>query len=73
MVDLLGMRQTEMVMTGIIARQTFATQANTMRKFWDISSKRAQALEFHGQTIAGRQTPISLTPSACFAISSAHF
>lgn len=43
-VDLLGMRQTEMVMTGIIARQTFATQANTMRKFWDISSKRAQAL-----------------------------
>lgn len=43
-VDLLGMRQTGLVMTGIIARQSIATQGQSLRKFWDISSKRAQAL-----------------------------
>lgn len=43
-VDLLGINQTGLLMTGIIARQSIEIKANSLRKFWDISSKRAQAL-----------------------------
>jgi HD-like signal output (HDOD) protein len=43
-VNLIGTTQTGILMTGIIARQSVTGSANTMAKFWDFSSKRAQAL-----------------------------
>ncbi|MBY0573310.1 MAG: HDOD domain-containing protein [Undibacterium sp.] len=43
-VDLLGMNQTTLLMTGIIVRQTLDVKAKMLRNFWDVSSKRAHAL-----------------------------
>ena len=43
-VSLIGITQTGILMTGIIARQSVTGNASTMGKFWDFSSKRAQAL-----------------------------
>lgn len=43
-VSLIGIAQTGILMTGIIARQSVTGNANLMGKFWDFSSKRAQAL-----------------------------
>lgn len=43
-VDLIGTSQTVLLMTGIIARQSLEVKGNAVRKFWDFSSKRAQAL-----------------------------
>jgi HD-like signal output (HDOD) protein len=43
-VSLIGITQTGTLMTGIIARQAVTSNANSMGKFWDFSSKRAQAL-----------------------------
>lgn len=43
-VNLIGITQTGILMTGIIARQSVTGNASTMAKFWDFSSKRAQAL-----------------------------
>ncbi|WP_395007594.1 HDOD domain-containing protein [Undibacterium sp.] len=43
-VSLIGITQTGILMTGIIARQAVTSNANSMGKFWDFSSKRAQAL-----------------------------
>lgn len=43
-VSLIGITQTGILMTGIIARQSVTGNASTLGKFWDFSSKRAQAL-----------------------------
>ncbi|MBC3807480.1 HDOD domain-containing protein [Undibacterium seohonense] len=43
-VSLIGINQTGTLMTGIIARQSITSSASSMGKFWDFSSKRAQAL-----------------------------
>ncbi|MFZ6848591.1 HDOD domain-containing protein [Undibacterium sp. RuRC25W] len=43
-VNLLGMRQSGMLMTGIIARQTVKVDNMSLVKFWDFSAKRAQAM-----------------------------
>ncbi|MBR7801397.1 HDOD domain-containing protein [Undibacterium fentianense] len=43
-VNLIGTSQTGILMTGIIARQSISASAMKMGKFWDFSSKRAQAL-----------------------------
>lgn len=43
-VNLIGTTQTGILMTGIIARQAVPGSASSMAKFWDFSSKRAQAL-----------------------------
>ena len=43
-VGLLGTNQTGMLMTGIIARQTMNASGLPLGKFWDFSTKRAQAL-----------------------------
>ena len=43
-VNLIGITQTGILMTGIIARQAITSSASSMGKFWDFSSKRAQAL-----------------------------
>lgn len=43
-VNLIGTTQTGILMTGIIARQSINSGASSMGKFWDFSSKRAQAL-----------------------------
>lgn len=51
--DLIGTSQTVLLMTGIIARQTFAIKDSSIRNFWDFSSKRAQAL-----SAMVRRTPV---------------
>jgi len=43
-VNLLGMRQCGLLMTGIIARQAVQVENVSLVKFWDFSSKRAQAM-----------------------------
>lgn len=43
-VDLLGMEQSGLLMTGIIARQALGKTDAEVQKFWDFSSKRAQAM-----------------------------
>ncbi|MBC3864065.1 HDOD domain-containing protein [Undibacterium jejuense] len=43
-VNLLGMRQCGLLMTGIIARQSVQVEKVSLVKFWDFSSKRAQAM-----------------------------
>lgn len=43
-VGLIGTTQTGMLMTGIIARQSINASALSLGKFWDFSTKRAQAL-----------------------------
>ncbi|MET3119366.1 HD-like signal output (HDOD) protein [Undibacterium sp. GrIS 1.8] len=43
-VDLLGMAQCGTLMTGIIARQSVVVQGQSLVKFWDFSTKRAQAM-----------------------------
>lgn len=43
-VRLIGLNQTGILMTGIIARQTIEIKAQSLRKFWDHSSKRAHGL-----------------------------
>ena len=43
-VHLLGMRQCGLLMTGIIARQSVQVSKVSLVKFWDFSSKRAQAM-----------------------------
>ncbi len=43
-VRLIGLNQTGILMTGIIARQTIEIKNQSLRKFWDHSSKRAHGL-----------------------------
>jgi putative nucleotidyltransferase with HDIG domain len=43
-VKLLGIQQCGLLMTGIIARQAVQTEKIPLAKFWDFSSKRAQAM-----------------------------
>ena len=43
-VHLLGLRQSGLLMTGIIARQSVKVENMSLVKFWDFSSKRAQAM-----------------------------
>ncbi|MBC3935694.1 HDOD domain-containing protein [Undibacterium sp. CY7W] len=43
-VQLLGLRQCGLLMTGIIARQSVQVENVNLVKFWDFSSKRAQAM-----------------------------
>ncbi|NDI87144.1 HDOD domain-containing protein [Undibacterium crateris] len=43
-VQLLGLRQCGLLMTGIIARQSVQVENVNLTKFWDFSSKRAQAM-----------------------------
>nr|WP_315484387.1 HDOD domain-containing protein [uncultured Undibacterium sp.] len=43
-VSLIGLTQTGLLMTGIIARQSVNTNGLSLGKFWDFSTKRAQAL-----------------------------
>ncbi|MES2069211.1 MAG: HDOD domain-containing protein [Pseudomonadota bacterium] len=43
-VDLLGLNQCSMLLTGIIARQTIGSGGAAMARFWDFSTKRAQAM-----------------------------
>lgn len=43
-VRLIGMKQTGILMTGIIARQTIEIKAHSLRQFWDRSSKRAHGM-----------------------------
>ncbi len=45
-VDLLGLNQCSMLLTGIIARQTINTGGASMARFWDFSTKRAQAMAY---------------------------
>lgn len=45
-VDLLGLSQCGLLMTGIIARQAVVVQGRSLVKFWDFSSKRAQAMAY---------------------------
>ena len=43
-VELLGMQQTGVLMTGIVVRQTVQAKGNALRSFWDFSAKRAQLM-----------------------------
>jgi HD-like signal output (HDOD) protein len=43
-VSLIGTKQTGLLMTGIIARQSVNVGAKSLGKFWETSSKRAQAM-----------------------------
>lgn len=45
-VDLLGLNQCSMLLAGIIARQTVSKGAASMARFWDFSTKRAQAMAY---------------------------
>lgn len=45
-VNLLGMAQCGLLMTGIIARQALGAENDALVKFWDFSSKRAQAMSY---------------------------
>lgn len=45
-VDLLGLEQCGLLLTGIIARQTVGSSGAALMKFWDFSSKRAQAIAY---------------------------
>ncbi|MBC3869758.1 HDOD domain-containing protein [Undibacterium oligocarboniphilum] len=45
-VQLLGMQQCGLLMTGIIARQSIQIENVSLIKFWDFSSKRAQAMSY---------------------------
>jgi HD-like signal output (HDOD) protein len=45
-VDLLGLDQCGLLMTGIIARQTVGTSGAALVKFWNFSTHRAQALAY---------------------------
>jgi HD-like signal output (HDOD) protein len=43
-VDLIGYKQTGLLMSGIIARQSLQVKGLSLHSFWDFSSKRANAL-----------------------------
>ena len=45
-VDLLGLEQCGLLMTGIIARQTVGTTGAALVKFWNFSTNRAQAITY---------------------------
>lgn len=45
-VQLIGMRQCGLVLTGIIARQSVQTEKMPLEQFWDFSTKRAQAMSY---------------------------
>ena len=45
-VQLIGMRQCGLVLTGIIARRAVQNDKIPLEQFWDFSSKRAQAMSF---------------------------
>lgn len=45
-VDLLGLEQCGMLMTGIIARQTVGSSGAALVKFWNFSTSRAQAITY---------------------------
>ena len=45
-VNLLGMEKTGLLMMGIIARQALGSEGTALAKFWDFSSKRAQAMTY---------------------------
>jgi HD-like signal output (HDOD) protein len=45
-IGFLGINQVAALMTGLLARQALATDSAALADFWDISSRRAQALVF---------------------------
>ena len=50
-VDLLGLEQCGMLMTGIIARQTVGAAGASVVKFWNFSTNRAQAMTYLARRI----------------------
>lgn len=52
-VNLLGMEQCGLLMMGILARQSIGAGDTTFLKFWDFSSKRAQAM-----TLLAKRIPV---------------
>lgn len=50
-VDLLGMEQCGLLMMGILARQSVAVKGISLVKFWDFSTKRAQAMSYLARRI----------------------
>jgi HD-like signal output (HDOD) protein len=51
-VDLLGMEQSGLLMMGILARKAVGVKGLSLLKFWDFSSRRAQAMTYLSRKIS---------------------
>ncbi|WP_394779734.1 HDOD domain-containing protein [Undibacterium sp.] len=60
-VDLLGLDQCSLLLTGIIARQTISKGGAAMAHFWDFSTKRAQAMSYLARQMRACPTDIAHT------------
>ncbi len=62
----LGINQVAALMTGLLARQAIPVNSAPLASFWDISTRRAQAMVFLSRRLRmGERT--WRTPSACSA------
>ncbi|GGC78349.1 HDOD domain-containing protein [Undibacterium terreum] len=60
-VDLLGLNQCSLLLTGIIARQTISQGGASMARFWDFSTKRAQAMAYLARQMRACPTDLAHT------------
>lgn len=60
-VALLGLRQVSTLITGMVARQAINGDGPTLTRFWDVSTKRAHAMQFLARKLRGVEPDVAQT------------